>query len=76
MRIAMSAEPRLLDLRKFPQEVLVGARSLDNLVGGSRIRRGESGGNRLDHSVIHESKDPPALEIYAQAVRVEEVGAE
>ena len=37
---------------------------------------GESGWNRVNHSVVHETKDPLALEVNAQAVGVEKVGAE
>ena len=67
VRIAMSAKPGLLNFGKFFKEVLIRSCCLDDLVGGSRIYRGEGGGDRVDHSVIHESKDPLALKVYAQA---------
>ena len=44
MRIAMSAESRLLDLREFREEVLISTCGLDNLEGGGcQICCGEGG---------------------------------
>ena len=76
VRIAMSAKPWLLNFRELPQEILVGACCLDDLIGGGWICCGESGWNRVNHSVIHETEDPFAFEVDAQAVGVEKIGAE
>ena len=55
---------------------MIYSRCFDNLEGGRRVRCGESGRNGVDYSVVHETKDPLALEVYTQAVGVEKVGAE
>ena len=43
--IAVSAESWLLNFWELPQEILIGACCLDDLVGGSQIFRGESSWN-------------------------------
>ena len=48
----------------------------DDLEGGRRICCGESGWNGVNHPVVHKTKYPLALEVDAQAVGVEKVGAE
>ena len=73
--ITMSAKSWLLYFREFQKEVLIHSRCLD-LERGRRIRCGESGWNGVNHSVIHKTKDPLALEVDTQAVGVEKVGAE
>ena len=74
--VAVVAEPWLLHFREFPKEVLIHSLGFDDLVKGSRILRGESSRNGVDHSVVHETEDPLALEVDTQAVGVEKVGAE
>ena len=63
--IAVSAEPRLLDLGKILQKVVIRSRGFDDLVEGSRIRCSQGGGNGVSHSVVYKAKDPLALEVHS-----------
>ena len=74
--IAVVAETWLLHFWEFLKEVLIHSCSLDDLVEGSRMCCGESGWNGVNHSVVHETEDPLAVEVDTQAVGVEKVGAE
>ena len=73
--IAVGAESWLLNLRELSEEIF--SRSFDDLKKGRRrIRRGEGGRNGVNNPVIDKPKDPLALEVYAQVVGVEKIGAE
>ena len=75
VRVVVGAKTWLLNFGKFLKEVLIRSCCLDDLVGGSRICRGEGGGNRVNNPVIHETKDPLAFKVYTQPVRFEKNSA-
>ena len=62
MCVAVLSESWLLDFREFLEEILKLSRGFDDLKGGEAF--------------VHKMKDPLPLEVDAQVVGVEKVGAE
>ena len=76
MRVAVLSEPWLLNLREFLEEALEFSRGIDDLEGRRETRPSESCLDEAVDLVVHETDQPLLLEIHAEVVGGEKIGAE
>ena len=74
--VAVMPEPWLLDFREFLEEALEFSRGSDNLEGGKGVCPGKGCLNGAVNLVVNETDQSLPLEIHAEVVCVEKVGAE
>ena len=76
MRVAVLSESWLLDFWEFSKEALEFPRGADDLEGRGRTWSGKSCLDGAVHLVIHKTDQSLPLEIHAEVVGGEKIGAE